>query len=247
MIEAQRHGVDVLLARWPSLRGVGALTSALGNDNSVALYVDGIYQSDKTASNIAPLVDNLAKFLDRLNLDGADLDIESPENMGSGTNYPAFVAQTAKILKPKGKLVTAAVAQYIVEGASGYSDTTLGTWDFINVMIYENSMSPYTSTLKWWTDTKHIPKANLVVGVPFFGKADNPYTEFDYKAIVAADSTAWSKNQAKVNGRTVNYAGVDMIKQLTTLSKTYGGIMFWEWTEDTTDEHSLWKTIQAGY
>ena len=45
----------------------------------------------------------------------------------------------------------------------------------------------------------------------------------------------------------VNYAGVDMIKQLTTLSKSYGGIMFWEWTEDTTDEHSLWKTIQAGY
>jgi len=36
----------------PVLRGVGALTPSLGNDNSVALYVDGIYQSDKTASNI---------------------------------------------------------------------------------------------------------------------------------------------------------------------------------------------------
>jgi iron complex outermembrane recepter protein len=36
----------------PVLRGVGALTAALGNDNSVALYVDGIYQSDKVLSNI---------------------------------------------------------------------------------------------------------------------------------------------------------------------------------------------------
>lgn len=34
----------------PVLRGVGAPTPAVGNDNSVALYVDGIYQSDKTAS-----------------------------------------------------------------------------------------------------------------------------------------------------------------------------------------------------
>ncbi len=36
----------------PVLRGVGALTPAVANDNSVALYVDGVYQSDKTASNI---------------------------------------------------------------------------------------------------------------------------------------------------------------------------------------------------
>jgi chitinase len=228
--KAHAAGVKVLA----SLGGGG------GDQTVIARY--------KTASNIAPLVDNLAKFLDRLNLDGADLDIESPGNMGSNTNYPAFVAKCAEILKPKNKLVTAAVAQYIVEGASGYSDTTLNSWDFINVMIYENSTSPYTSTLKWWTDTKHIPKAKLTVGVPFFGKnADGDYNEWDYKAIIAADPTAWSKNQATVGGRKVNYAGVDMMKQLTTLSKSYGGIMFWEWTEDTTDEHSLWKTIQAGY
>ena len=228
--KAHASGVKVLA----SLGGGG------GDQTVIARY--------KTASNINPLVDKLEAFLERLNLDGADLDIESPDNMGSNTNYPAFVARCAQVLKPKGKLVTAAVAQYIVEGATGYSDATLNSWDFINVMIYENSVSPYTSTLKWWTDTKKIPKAKLTVGVPFFGKnADGAYNEWDYKAIIAADSTAWSKNQATVGGRKVNYAGVDMMKQLTTLSKSYGGIMFWEWTEDTTDEHSLWKTIQAGY
>src|SRR5690606_34509295 len=34
----------------PVLRGVGAPTPAVGNDNSVAVYIDGIYQSDKTLS-----------------------------------------------------------------------------------------------------------------------------------------------------------------------------------------------------
>ena len=227
--KAHATGIKVLA----SLGGGG------GDQTVIARY--------KTASNIAPLVDNLDKFMTRLNLDGADIDIESPPNMGSSTNYGAFVAKCVEVLKPKGKLVTTAVAQYIIEGAPGYSDTTLNSWDFINVMIYSGSMSTYTGTLKWWTDTKKIPKTKLVVGVPFFGEAQNPYASFDYKQIIAADANAWSKNQAQVNGRTVTYAGVDLMKQLTTLSRSYGGIMFWEWTEDTTDSHSLWKTIQAGY
>jgi hypothetical protein len=34
------------------------------------------------------------------------------------------------------------------------------------------------------------------------------------------------------------------MKQLTTFSKGYGGIMFWEYTEDVPGDHSLWKAIQ---
>ena len=228
--KAHAAGVKVLA----SLGGGG------GDQSVIAQY--------KTASNITPLVDNLDKFLARLNLDGADIDIESPPNMGSNTNYGAFVAKAVAVLRPKGKLVTCAVAQYIVEGANGYSDATLNSWDFINLMVYEYSLPPFTNTLKWWTETKKIPKSKLTLGVAFFGLVANAdYEPYDYKAIIAADSTAWSKNQAQVNGKTVNYAGVDMMKQLTTLSKGYGGIMFWEWAEDTTDSHSLWKTIQDGY
>ena len=225
--KAHAAGVKVLA----SLGGGG------GDQTVIARY--------KTASNIEPMVANLDAFVKRLKLDGVDIDIESPPNMGSSTNYAAFVNEVVKVLRPQGKLVTTAVAQYIIEGATGYSDTLLGSWDFINVMIYEDSMNEYTSLMKWWTDTKHYPKTKLTVGVPFFGKADNPYAEFDYKVIIAADPSAWSKSQAQVQGRTVKYAGQDLLKQLSTFSKGFGGVMFWEFAEDTTDEHSLWKTIQA--
>ena len=59
-----------------------------------------------------------------------------------------------------------------------------------------------------------------------------------------ADPNAWSKNQTTVNGATINYTGVDTMKQLTTFSKGYGGIMFWEYSEDVPGDHSLWKAIQ---
>lgn len=36
----------------PVLRGVGSLNPQVANDNSIALYIDGIYQSDKGLSNI---------------------------------------------------------------------------------------------------------------------------------------------------------------------------------------------------
>ena len=35
------------------------------------------------------------------------------------------------------------------------------------------------------------------------------------------------------------------MKKLADYSKGFGGIMFWELSEDTTDSHSLYKVIQG--
>jgi hypothetical protein len=37
------------------------------------------------------------------------------------------------------------------------------------------------------------------------------------------------------------------MKRLCDLSKGYGGIMFWELSEDVTDSRSLWKVIQGQF
>ena len=37
------------------------------------------------------------------------------------------------------------------------------------------------------------------------------------------------------------------MKKIADYSKGFGGIMFWELSEDTTDAHSLWKVIQGEF
>jgi hypothetical protein len=88
-----------------------------------------------------------------------------------------------------------------------------------------------------------VPKNLLNLGAGFFG-TDNNGNEYAYRDILNADGNAWSKDQAQVNGNTVNYTGMDSMKQLADYSKGFGGIMFWELSEDVTDNHSLYKVIQ---
>jgi hypothetical protein len=131
--------------------------------------------------------------------------------MRSNGNFAAFAAQLISTLRPKGELVTAALAQYIVQDA-GSSDPIVKKWlaayDFINLMIYSTNMSAYTSELAWWTGTEGLPKDKLTWGVEFTSQLT-----------------------------------VDMAKQLATASKAYGGVMVWEYSQNT--EPQLWPAIQS--
>lgn len=191
----------------------------------------------KNAGNIDELVDELDKLVAEHHLDGADIDIEDPNNLGN--NYSTFVSKTVARLRPEGKLVTAAVAQYLQDSMS---DETLNEFDFVNVMVY-SSYDDSVSALKYYSETKGLAKTRLTLGAGFFGK-DSNYNEYAYKDILAADGSAWSKDQATIQGKKVNYTGMESMKKLAEYSKGFGGIMFWELSEDTTDEHSLYKVIQ---
>jgi GH18 family chitinase len=169
----------------------------------------GIIDRYQTASNIDPMVTNLDAMLTRLNLDGVDVDLERGGSMRSNGNFPQFVSKLVATLRPEGKIVSAALAQYIVEAAGNDATVTswLNSYDFINLMIYTTNMDDYTKELGWWTSNKGIPKNKLTWGVLF----DNSLS-------------------------------VDLVKQLTTSSKAYGGIMGWELSQRTAP--TLWKAIQ---
>jgi GH18 family chitinase len=217
---AHAAGVKVLA----SLGGGG------GDQSVIARY--------KTASNVAPLVVSLETFVAVHALDGVDIDIEDPANLGAG--YTAFVDAVVAKLRPEGKLITAAVAQYLQDSMA---DDTLHAFDFVNVMIY-SSYADSVSALDYYTKTKAVPAAKVTLGAGFFG-TDDGGNEYAYTDIVKADSSAWSKDQAQVNGQTVHYTGMASMKKLAEYSKGFGGIMFWELSEDTTDAHSLYKVIQG--
>jgi GH18 family chitinase len=142
---------------------VKVLVSIGGADDDL-----GIINQYQTASNIGPLVANLDALVTRLDLDGVDVDVERGTGMRSSGNFAAFAARLISTLRPKGKLVTAALAQYIIQDA-GPSDPVVKKWlaayDFINLMIYNTSMSTYTKELAWWTGTEGLPKDKLTWGV----------------------------------------------------------------------------------
>lgn len=215
---AHAHGTKVLA----SLGGGG------GDQTVIARY--------KNPANIGPLVDNLDAFVTKHGLDGADVDIEDGSQLGK--SYTAFIAQTIGKLRPKGKLVTAAVAQYL---QGGMSDETLHSFDFVNVMIY-SSYDESVKQMQFYSQTKGVPKDRMTLGAGFFGSDGS--MEYAYRDILAADGSAWSKDQAKVNGKTVSYTGVASMKKLADYAKGFGGIMFWELSEDAPGEHSLYKVIQ---
>jgi len=144
---------------------VKVLVSIGGADDDI-----GIINRYQTASNIAPLVANLDALVARLDLDGVDVDLERGADMRSSGNFAAFASQLVAKLRPEGKLVTSALAQYIVQDA-GASDPVVKQWlaafDFINLMIYSTNMSTYTRELAWWTGTEGLPKDKLTWGLEF--------------------------------------------------------------------------------
>jgi hypothetical protein len=197
----------------------------------------------KTAANVAPMVANLDAFLKRLNLDGADIDVESPSNLGAA--YATFVSKTIAVLRPEGKLVTAAVAQYLTSGNPGGPDKdTLHSFDFINLMIYGPDLTRYMSEATYWTQTEGEPKEKLAFGVGFHGSDTDDNVEYSYADLMKMDPNAWNKTELVIKGVTIQWPDVANIKAIANFSKGYGGIMMYTLLEDVSGQYSLWKAIQ---
>jgi hypothetical protein len=214
--------------------GVKVLASLGGGGGDKTVFTQ--YQDP---NNVGKLVANLDAFVAAHQFDGVDVDIEDMGHLGQ--DYTTFVDAVVAKLRPEGKLVTAAVAQYLQDSMQ---DATLHKFDFVNVMIYTN-YADSVSALDYYSGTKAVPKSLLTLGAGFFGtdSSGNNYTA--YKDILNADPNAWGYDQTQVNGNTINYTGMASMKKLAEYSKGFGGIMFWELSEDTTDAHSLYKVIQG--
>jgi hypothetical protein len=145
-------------------KNVKVLVSIGGADDDI-----GIITRYQTQSNISPLVANLDALVGRLDLDGVDVDLERGGDMKSTSNYPAFVGALISTFRPEGKIVSSALAQYIVQdaGANAALFTVLNSFDFINLMIYSTNMNDYTNEVNWWVKTVGAPKANLTWGIEF--------------------------------------------------------------------------------
>jgi chitinase len=189
-----------------------------------------------------PLIASLDKYMKAHNLDGVDLDMEDPSNMGAP--FATFVQALVNKFRPQGKLVTAAVAKYLQDSMP---DSALHQFDFINVMSY-SSYNAAVTALNFYSLQKMVPKNKIVLGVPFFAQNSGDSREEDYQSVLAAYPNAWRVDMvgggAFDDGQAFNYVGEATMTQEVQLAKQYGGVMIWQLLGDAPDPHSLLHLIQ---
>ena len=148
--------------------GVKVLLSIGGGNQDEDTLISQFYNAGLST----PLAASLDTYLTAHNLDGVDVDIENPTHMG--TNYEDFVAALVAQLHPEGKIVSAAVAQWI-QSQNVMSNTTLQSFDFVTVMVYSN-LADCQSNLTYFAGLGE-PIGQMSLGVPFFGQtADGSYS-----------------------------------------------------------------------
>jgi hypothetical protein len=192
-----------------------------------------------------PLVKSLNKYVADHDLDGVDLDIEDPNNMGQP--YLEFTKVLIGTFHPQCKIVTAAVAEYLQDSMP---DAALHLFDFVNVMNYSN-YSDAVQALTYYNETKKVPREKMTLGVPFFAQSGDGNIEETFATVLAAYPDAFDHDSVSGGsldgGVTLYYVGGASMAQQTELGKEYGGIMIWELSQDGAPPNSLYQVIEEHY
>lgn len=202
----------------------------------------------------AGFVAKLADYVTRHQLDGLDIDLEGP---AINADYGPFIRELSAALRPRGKLLTAALSQGY--GGARVPDDVLPLFDFINIMAYDGaghwaperpgqhaSMDLARNSVKYWLQ-RGVPRDRAVLGVPFYGYGFGDAFRkrgYTYAGIVATYPGAEHADQA---GSTIWYNGLPTIraKSQYVVDEGLGGIMIWSLDYDVKDERSLLAAIYA--
>ena len=204
----------------------------------------------------ADFVARLAEYVAEHGFDGLDVDLEGPS---INKDYGAFVQDLSAALKPKGKLLTAALSQGY--GGKSVPDSVFQHFDFVNVMAYDgagpwdpkspgqhSSLDMAKKSVAYWLK-RGLPNSKTVLGVPFYGYGFGTAfrkSAYPYSAIVAAYPAAEKVDQI---GDTIWYNGIPTIKAKTNcaIEQKLAGIMIWSLDDDVKGEKSLLSAIAETY
>ena len=207
-----------------------------------------------TDANRAGFVAKIADYLDAHRFDGLDVDIEGP---AINKNYGAFVGDLAAALKPRGKLLTAALSQGY--GGDQVPASVFQNLDFVNVMAYDgagpwepsapgqhSSFDFAKSNVAYWLG-RGLPKSKAVLGVPFYGYGFGDAfrnRDYPYSDLVASYPGAENADQV---GKTIWYNGIPTIRAKTqyVVAQGLAGVMIWSLDYDVPGKRSLLAAIDA--
>lgn len=221
--------------------------AASGNEGLKARYFKLLTPEQRPG-----FVAKIAAYLDEHRFDGIDIDIEGPS---INDDYGPFIAELAAVLKPKGKLLTAALSQGY--GGSRVPADALGHLDFLNIMAYDatgswdpdrhgqhSSLEFAKSAVKYWTG-RGVPKDRAVLGVPFygygFGEAFRP-GGYAYADVLALHPEG---DQLDEVGKTIWHNSIPTIRAKAEYvrAEELGGVMIWSLNQDVKGDKSLLSVL----
>jgi len=236
---AHKSGVKVLISI-----GGGFVSS---DDSARGRYFNLISDGNRSG-----FIRRLADYVGQNHLDGIDVDLEGP---AINKDYAAFVGDLSSALKPKGRLVSAALSDGF--GGDQVTSEALSHFDLVNVMAYDASgpwqpakPGPHSSfdfakaCVAYWLG-RGVPKSKIVLGVPFygwgFGDAFNQ-GGYTFAQIVAKFPGSEANDQA---GKTIWYNGIPTIraKAKFVLDQDLAGVMIWSIDQDAQGSLSLLSAI----
>lgn len=243
MAQARRAGIRVLL----SVGGGGAAENPVMKERYAMLMAPG----RRTEFSVS-----LADHLVRHGFDGLDVDIEGPSIT---KDYDGFVKTLSDVLRPRGKLLTAALSQGY--GGARVSSATLALFDYVNVMAYDAAgpwspgvPGPHSSiefaqtNVTYWLG-RGVERSRLILGVPFYGYGFGSAFRngvYPYSELVAQFPGAAGSD---VVGSTIWYNGIPTIvsKVRWVRSEHLGGVMIWSVDMDAPGPdsllHALWSAV----
>jgi GH18 family chitinase len=219
--------------------GVKVLVTICNSDNNNYPVLSQFYNAGLSSE----LAASLDSFVTAHDLDGVDVDVETPTEMGDP--YDTFMAALIANLHPEGKILSAAVAEW-VQSQNVMTLATLHAFDFLNVMVYSN-LSEAKAGMAYFSSLDE-PASQMTLGVPFFGcNAAGSICE-NYATILAAYPNAWKMNEVRGGkldgGVALYYVGEPTMAKETKLGMQYGGVMIWELAQDASGRHSLLTVIR---
>lgn len=246
------HEGDAALLAAGRAHGVPVLVSVGGGSASEDKAMRARYSGLLSDARRRGFVARLAAEVTRRGFSGVDVDLEGP---AIDRNYGAFIADLAAVLKPAGRLLTAAVSQGY--GGERIPASVFAHFDFVNIMAYDatgpwnpktpgqhSSLAFARSNVRYWLD-RGLEKSKAVLGVPFYGYGFGSAfrkDEYPYREIVSTFPGAESADQA---GQTIWYNGLPTIRAKAAFARdaALGGVMIWSLDSDATGDHSALKAI----
>jgi GH18 family chitinase len=207
-------------------------------------------------ANVDAFVTNIASFLDAHNVDGIDIDVEG--NTAVNSNYGPFIDKLVAKLRPKGKLVTAALAQWF---GNSISAATYALYDSVNVMAYDHCDTPNTMCSTYdsavaelnFFKSKGVTADKLLLGVPFYCHCwgtmcigqPMPCTGAGCQVAYAQVNVKFPGGMDDIQSTNANYScnGPATIAKKAQLALGYAGMMAWEITQDAGGANSLLKVM----
>lgn len=228
-----------------------------------------------TSTGRNTFIKSLMGILRQYQLDGADIDWEFPSTADStDVTYTAMMKELSDSCHLGSKYyLTAAITAGKYSGSyrDAIKNEVFGYVDWMNIMAYDdfNTTVPYrhhspyelaVTCLNYWLNTRGLPKAKCVLGLPAYGRPSGitqTNTQLAYSAILAQGGSPYSDSaMVSTSGwptpYMLYYNGQPTIKRKTILAQQRGnGVMMWEKGQDSNNEFSLLKavcdTIGRGY